>query len=283
MRVAFFRSDKAREGVLGRAFCSGVRALGDDVQMLSLTDADRCSEFDCAAMVGVKARGLFELTRAQGTHVISLDKGYCRKTHWRVAVNAHHPVDYVGRARHQPDRWERLGIDVAPWRSQGRHIIFAGASPKYHEFSGLPPPTEYAAGVVRRLKKLTEREIIYRPKPSWKGAEPVDHATYSVHQKKMDDELRGAHALVTHGSNSCFDAMVAGVPSVILGDGVARPISSTAIEDAENPRLASNDERMQLLANLAYCQFTLDEFADGRAWSVLRPQIIEAQSANGNP
>lgn len=79
-----------------------------------------------------------------------------------------------------------------------------------------------------------------------------------------------AHILVTHGSNACLDAMMAGIPSIILGPGVMGPISSRDLADLEHPRMAGKAERSQLLANLAYHQWTEAEMASGLAWGVIR-------------
>lgn len=274
MRVGFFFADKARERLLAEAFCVGVKVHGDDVIARPLEQALGCEDIDVAAMIGVKARGLFHHFRRQGAHVVSIDKGYCRATHFRVAVDAHHPTDYVAKAKHGFDRWKALDLRAEPWREKGEHVVFAGSSAKYHAFCELPDPTEFAAKLVRRIARATGRRVIYRPKPSWKEAVPVEHATFSKHPRRLTDEFVDAHCLVTHGSNACFDAMLAGIPSIVLGDGVVRPISSTSLDDIEAPRLATDAERRQLLSNLAYCQFTPAEFASGEAWSVLRPQIF---------
>ncbi len=151
--------------------------------------------------------------------------------------------------------------------------MLAGSSAKYHAFYGLSDPTRYAQKIVKQLAHLTKREIIYRPKPSWREAVPIRGTRFSPPKSYMLENLGHilptAHCLITHGSNACFDAMVAGVPSIILGDGVALPISSCdlyKIEDLPKPR---DHARLQLLANLAYHQWTESELASGQAWDTI--------------
>lgn len=283
MRIAFLHSDKPRERILADAFADGARVHGDTVELSPLTpEVEVAVSADVAVMVGVKSRERWHAHWDAGIHVVMLDKGYCRGKgagpvrgweYWRISVDGHHPTRYLERMRRPSDRWNRLGIDVMPWRASGEHIILAGSSAKYHDFYGLNDPTAFAHGVVKSIRAATQRAIVYRPKPSWRDAIPITKTRFSAGKEPLAEILTGAHALITHGSNACFEAMLAGVPSIVLGDAVAKPISSTSLDDIEAPRVAGDEERMQLLANLAYAQFTLSEFASGEAWSNTRSFI----------
>jgi len=79
--------------------------------------------------------------------------------------------------------------------------------------------------------------------------------------------------LVTHGSNACFDAVCLGIPCIILGDAVAKNMSSTTLDEIESPRLASEAERHQWLSDLAYWQWTEAEHASGEAWDFLGKRL----------
>lgn len=285
MRLAFLASSKPRERILADAFAQGARVHGDDVEIVPLGDDPAPVDCDVAIMVGVKSRERWQAYWKAGAHTIMLDKGYSRIKaagpargwhYWRIAVDGHHPTRYVAGMGRPADRFERLGLKVAPWRKRGKHIVIAGSSAKYHDFYGLMNPTRWTAKLVGELKEHTERRITYRPKPSWREAVPVVGTRFSGGGETIDGVLEGAHALITHGSNACFEAMLAGVPSLILGDGVARPISSHVVAAIEDLYLAEEAERMQLLANLAYCQFSLAEFASGEAWEITRPLIYGA-------
>lgn len=285
MRVGVWYSNKGRDERVAEAFAAGCRTLGDEAIAEQSDDYSTPIGFDAAFVFGVKARERFQDIRAAGVHTIYFDKGYVRTSapggdkdpeFWRVAVNAHHPTRYLGSLRSPTDRWERLGIELKPWRSSGEHIIIAGSSLKYHAFNGLDHPTVYAEDIVRKIRKRSERPIIYRPKPSWTGAVPVAGASYSRHPERIQDLLHGAHALVTNGSNSCFEAVVAGIPCIVLGEAVASPISSITLKDIESPVLASENDRIQWCADLAYCQWTLSELASGEAWQHIRG-LVDAE------
>ena len=156
------------------------------------------------------------------------------------------------------------------WRKSGLQIVFAGSSAKYHAFYDLPDPTAYAREVVARITKLSDRPIIYRPKPSWREAVPVPGSRFSHGKEGILSALANAHCLITHGSNACFEAALMGIPTIVLGAAVARPISSTSLDDIEFP---FRGKRIQWLNNLAYHQWTEGEMRSGEAWQTVREQL----------
>lgn len=283
MRVTFWHSDKPREHLLADAFAAGVRTHADDTcELRPLQPHIVVAACDVAVMVGVKSRELYQAHWAAGIHVIYLDKGYTRHSipgpvkvweYWRTAIDAHHPTGRLMRVARPDDRAERLGLVLQPWRKKGSRIVLAGSSLKYHDFYGLRHPTTWAQKLVKQIQTVSELPIVYRPKPSWREAVPIDGTEFS-RDGDITEVLENAWCLVTHGSNAVFEAAINGIPSVVLGDAVAKPISSQTIEEIPNPKLASYADRHQWLANLAYCQWTLEEMASGEAWSILRPQLF---------
>ena len=282
MRVVFYYAEKPRERILQGAFAEGVKVHGDEFEARLLSQ--EVVDCDVAVMVGVKSRELFQANWKAGTHTVLLDKGYHRATYpggargwiyWRVAVNAHQCTAYLSQNR-PSDRAKKIGWHVRRWRKNGSHILFGGSSQKYHEFVDAGDPTEFAKKTIRRIAKFSSREIIYRPKPSWDGAVPVEGATLRDEFVPLVHDLEGAWATVTHGSSICLESILCGVPVIVLGDAVAKPISSTDLLEIESPRLASEDEVSQWLANLAYQQWTLAEFASGEAWGNIKSVIYGA-------
>lgn len=282
MKIAFLHSDKSRERLLADAFLMGARAHGHETIALSLGQETEADLFDVAVMVGVKSRERFYAQRRLGRHVIMLDKGYSRHKReggrtwefWRTAVDAHQPTSRLSKITQPDDRMVAAGWRPKRWRKSGAHIIVAGSSEKYHAFYGLVHPTRYARGIVLRLwQHSQDLRIVYRPKPSWHDATPLKRAAFSRPPESLSDLLPSAHALITHGSNACFDAVMAGVPAIVLGDGVAKPISSTSLKDIDAPLMVDSAIRRQWLANLAYFQWTESEMASGECWAFLQGQI----------
>lgn len=288
MIVGFLHSDKPRERLLADAVLSGVLASGDDGWKLPLGGTVDPASADVFCLCGVKSRELFRHLHGHGAHVLYFDKGYVRRyggsgpaawEYWRIALDAQQPTAYFMEEPRPAIRWTRLGLKMKPWRAavvpdDRRAIVIAGSSAKYHAFHGLPDPTAYVAKLVRRLRKTTDRPIVYRPKPSWKEAVPIEGARFSPASESLGDLLNDAWCLITHGSNACIDAVLEGVPCIILGDGLARPISSTELEDVMSPRLAADSERRRFATALAWCQWTRSELASGEMWRAMRPLVL---------
>lgn len=242
---------------------------------------------DVVCFFGVKSAKMFHRALAENVTVVYFDKGYSRSRlnsmeYYRVAVNAQNAADFVGRANHKDDRFEKLEWKLRPY-DQGtkNYILFAGSSRKYHNIHRLPHPTQYARECFKEIKKYSPRPIIYRPKPSWvrhQDCVQIEGTTFSGPERLIRDVFRDTYVLVTHGSNACVDAMVHGIPSVIIGCGVSRSISSTQLSEVNNPIIPLEDERYQLMSNLAYCQWKLEEIASGEAWQThIYPEITRAQ------
>lgn len=282
MRVTFWHSDKPRECILADAFADGVRLAGDSCELRRLLPEPEVADCDVAVMVGVKSRRLYRAHWDRGIHVVYLDKGYSRHAapghvkiweYWRVAIDAHHPTRDLMDRPCGPDRWQALGTPWTGWRESGSTVLLAGSSQKYHDFYGLKEPTGWARKVIGELRDRTNMEIVYRPKPSWREAVPIEGSRFSAGDRTIEQELAGCWCLVTHGSNAVFEAQLAGVPTIVLGEAVSRPISSTSLDDILSPHLAKRAERAQWFHNLAYYQWTLPEMAAGACWRWVRPLI----------
>jgi hypothetical protein len=123
-------------------------------------------------------------------------------------------------------------------------------------------PMEWERRIVDKLRKYTKRNIIYRPKPSWRGFVPIDGTFLSIDPQPIADILSNAHALVTYYSNASFDALAAGVP-IYTVEGPAKVASIDSIENIENVEEYKKINRKQLFNDISYCHFTKDEIASG--------------------
>lgn len=270
--IVFFHSDKPREIMLANAFTQGAITHGLNA-VTSLRGTPIPADVTLACMVGVKSLKLWRYFQKRGIPTMMFDKGYSRHTkggcweYWRVSYNAHNPTrTTLMSVNHPSDRFDRLGFDVKPWRTGGDHILFAGSSAKYQNFQRMRDPTSYAVRVIQALRKHTDRPIIYRPKPSWRDAVEIPGTIYSGPKQPLQSVFDNCHAVVTHGSNTSFEAALNGIPSVVLGDAVMRSISITDLCDVESPLIR---DRSQVFYNLAYHQWTLSEFESGEAFETI--------------
>lgn len=274
MKAVFWHSIHAREKALAAAVAKGAERSGDQIDCRLAPPEPELCDCDLACLVGVKTRDWFKLYRDAGIPVALFDKGYVRtlsqSRFWRVSLNGVQPLDYVRQAQHSPERWTELGVKVSGWKPRGSAVLIAGSSAKAMRWGGVMDATAWVRDLVRHIRHLTDRPIIYRPKASWRDAEPIEGTEFNQERHELRDCMRRSAVMVVSSSNACFDAVLAGLPVIVLGEGIARPIASTSIDDLAAPRLADRRERMQWLANLAHCQFTLKEYAAGTGWRQIR-------------
>jgi hypothetical protein len=288
-----------RENDLAQAIQSGAKTCGDEVEIRETTTTEPIV-VDCDLMlaIGCKNRYRFQAYEKAGIPYAYFDKGFIRTRapikwldYWRVSVNGHQPVAYVRLSHNTRERADSMGLDFSPWYSRNKSrdvILLDGSSGKHMAFHDMGDPQHEAEKLFERIRNVSQRPVVYRPKPSFRRFEDGGR-TYSpkpiagtewargrpgVHNKDVAYDLRRSHVVVTHGSNLCFDAALLGIPSVVLGHGIAGPISSQFLTELENPRLATDDERRAWLNNVAYCQFKLAEFQSGLGWQAIKDMMV---------
>ena len=89
----------------------------------------------------------------------------------------------------------------------------------------------------------------------------------------IEDWLKNAHCLVTYGSCTSVNALLAGVPAICLGPNPARPVCSRSLDDIENPPFPRERKLRIWLNNLAWCQWSAKEFRSGEAWDFLEREL----------
>lgn len=290
IRIAFVVSDKARTVHFGNTLRAGARAHGDEVKLLSKDDVNelKAGDFDGIGIMGIAQQSIKvrDLCASWGIHYLVFDKGYCgRDRYTRVSVDGWQPLHYFQQKRPM-FRLERLMRDrslrVEPRKVSGKRVLLAGHCQAHANYHGLGDVQDYHQAVASKLLHHTDKLVSYRPNPSWArrhggasvdlGLEPVQLSSFDV---LLQDVLPGTHLLVTHGSSAAFAAYSAGVPVMTLGGGITRPIGLTEedFEEIDTPVWPDDDTRYQFFADVAYCQWTAEEYASGEAWATIKEQV----------
>lgn len=151
-----------------------------------------------------------------------------------------------------PERWERLGVDLAPWRSIGRDVVILpqrGIGER-----GVAMPLTWTAQMYDGLKARTSRPISIRRHPGVAKLEPYE-------------ALMTAHAAVTWASGAAIKAIVAGVPVFYGLEGwIGAAAASRDINRLETPPLP---DRLPMLHRLAWAQWSILEIHSGEAFAWL--------------
>lgn len=189
-----------------------------------------------------------------GATVLVAENGYLPKVagakHYALAISNHNGA---GRWRvGGPERWESFGIELAPWRESGSHILVLpqrGIGPP-----GIAMPTAWPQRAFAQLRARTSRRIEVRRHPGQEKSEPYR-------------ALHGAHAAVTWGSGAAIKALVVGVP--VFHDfprWIGAPAARLGFLELEDPFLG---DRLPMFQRLAWAQYTLSEIESGFAFDWL--------------
>jgi hypothetical protein len=168
--------------------------------------------------------------------------------YYRWIVNAYQ----MREIREVPDdRWKAAKTPLWPWQRTGRHIVLAEPSPTYQRFHGIEGWTERT---IAELKRLTDRPIVIRDKEMQRFS------------RKLHEDLKGAHCLVTHGSNAAVESVIMGCPVFVHPDSAAALVGRTDLRDIEQPLYP---DREPWVRSLAYSQFNEAELTNGVLWRLL--------------
>jgi hypothetical protein len=192
----------------------------------------------------------------------AIDTGYFgngkTKSVHRVTKNA---LQYLGPIiEREPERARSFGYKFKKF-TPGRKILLVPPSMKVMDLFGQPSPEEWVEQVSQQLKNYTDRPIEVRLKPL--RSERI--STMTMEAALADD----VHCLITYNSIAAVEALMAGKPSIVLGQNAASVIAETNLSRVDRPKIPNRDEMDAYMAHLAYCQFTVPELRSGFAWNTV--------------
>ena len=254
---------KLFERIGGKIKSLGGRVVYHDTSQLDLLPSDIIPIVGCQP----ESTPLIKKWRAAGRKWIYWDRGYVRRI---FATDLPYGSDggyyrwHVGSFQLQvimerpDDRWRAMRTDVLPWHTKGRHIVVAEPSPTYARFHQIDGWTKRT---LDHLSRITDRPIVLRDKEMQRRA--IDKMQGG---RRLYDDIRGAHCLVTHGSNAATEAAIMGCPVYVHQDSAAALVGQTDLNMIDVPIYP---DRQPWLNALAYSQFNETELVDGTLWRLL--------------
>lgn len=210
--------------------------------------------------------------QAAGGRLLVAENGYIlpeggeKWQHFAIAEGGHNGSGFTpwgGVAR-----WERMGIELRPWRESGRHVVVCcqrGIGSRQ-----MASPVDWERDVVAQLHKLTNRPIIVRRHPG----KPAFHPSVAA---EMRDALIDAHACVTWSSANGVRALIEGVPVIYTAPHwICSSAASRDLAQIENPPMP---DRLPAMQRLAWAQWSVDEIADGVPFSAIAADQLTMAAA----
>lgn len=159
------------------------------------------------------------------------------------------------------DRWEALKLKLGK-RKFGKKIIIAAPDDKPCRYYGIDRE-KWLQDTLTTIAAHTDRPVVVRERSPKRS----DRVLKDPLSKVLNDDV---HALVTFNSIAGVEAVMSGVPAIVLAPShAADPVSSKILSDIETPYWPDEDLRHAWVHHLAYGQYHVSEMKNGRAWKML--------------
>jgi hypothetical protein len=201
---------------------------------------------------------LFKKWQASNRKFVYWDRGYMRRVfatwlpkgvdggYYRWHINSYQMM----KIRDVPDdRFRMMDTPLQPWKTGGRHVVIAAPTRTYAKFHET---RDWIADTIDALARVTDRQLVIRDKEQLR--------------RPLQADLEGAHALVTHGSNTAVEAAILGCPVFVHPTSAAALVGLTDIRKIEQPIYP---ERQAWANSLCYCHFNERELVDGTLWRLI--------------
>ncbi len=215
-----------------------------------------------------RAQRIIDHQESKGRHVIVLERGYfgdrlndCTS----VALIGTDGLPYFNNDNSSDDRFKESGIQLKPWKPGNDYVVVAGQIPNDTSVDTV----NIRNWVYAQISAIREKgfKVVYKPHPDDTGSQRVPAETITM-RGDLDEVLKRAKCIVTFNSTVGVDAMIAGVP-VIAMDQKSRVYSIAGHDLDYLKKKGKIDEpgREQWAHDLAYCQWSKKELANGKAWA----------------
>lgn len=228
------------------------------------------SDCDVAVIWGFKPPEFVHEMQRRGTRLLVMERGYFPD---RMVWSSLGWDGLNNRARFPecPDRGERFAQHwpklLQPWKDGGRHILLIGQVPGDAALYGLNLDA-WAQDTTRQIQQVFgTAPILFRPHPLVLRTQRVRCPVGAeLSTGTLQEDFAGAKCTVTFNSNTGVESVCYGIPTVTLDIGaMAWPVTSHALDDE-----IITPDRAEWTHKLAWCQWRIEEIADGTAWDTLK-------------
>ena len=197
-----------------------------------------------------------------GRTFYAIDTGYFgngKFKYWhRITKNN---LQHLGPMEDKPDnRLKQISWKYKKPKS-GSDILICPPSEKVMKLFDQPDPETWTKNVIDELKKYTDRKIRIRLK-----LPREQRSTTNTIQADLDDNV---YCLITYNSIAATEAILHGKPAIALGPNAAQVLCNSSLSEIENLNHPTRDEVEAFARHLSYCQFTVHEMKNGKAWRII--------------
>lgn len=285
------------------ALVAGVRATGDKVICIDdFTQRNLLPKCEVFIQIGSYNKNLQQSDKSRLRKQIWV---HCSKHNKNVAIldcafllpeNGEHYYSfgfnglkrnaYYRNQNCSDDRWKQLNTQLQPWREPkpDQSILIIGQTLNGSSTQNVNIAKWHNA-VVRKCLEETERHIIFRVHRNYTRGNDYsilkkellqnNRVELSFHEtgKPLAEDLERSFLTVVYNSNACVESIIKGIPVYAANSGaMSWEVSNQGRDILTDLKMP---DRQQWANNIAYCQWTLEELRNGKAWKHLRKAITD--------
>ncbi|MGU3575474.1 hypothetical protein ACLBWZ_08070 [Brucellaceae bacterium C25G] len=226
------------------------------------------SKADIAVIWSWKRPQIIETAKRKNTPLIVMERGFIQpRNEWvSLALNGFNNRGYFPPANDGGKRWEEhFSHHLRPWQERKGYALLIGQVPGDSSLNGLDI-VKWAQSRTDALLKAGQT-VVYRPHPL--ADTPVPDGTVCS-RRDLQTDLKHAGFVVTFGSTTAVEAVLAGVPVCVEDKGsVAYPMGSHHIDEP-----LKRPDRTRWCHDLAWRQWSINELKNGMAWRHLSTAFL---------
>lgn len=211
--------------------------------------------------------------------VIVLEVGAIKRNiTWKMGLNGiNRNASWV--PVYEQDRPKKLGLNLNPWKTEGKYILICGQNSKSEQWANMPPMEVWMKRCITQIRKYTKRPIVLRPHPR----SPITDISSSFENvffntpKKIngsyddyDFNLDDVFLVISHNSNPGVQAIINGVQTLSHTSSLAYPMSIKKIDNILQNFLP---DRTDWLNVISHTEFTLTELESGIPYKNLTTKL----------
>lgn len=273
MKISIFpRFGASNSSPVFQSFCNGAKKLGYEV-------VEHDQNADAMVIWSVLWHGkmknnqeIWNFSKKSGKKIIVLEVGgLFRGKTWRVGLNHINNLGFFGKKENYDlNRPKKLGIFLKTPQKVGDNILICGQHSKSQQWVNRPPPEKWLVDLVNKIKKHSDRKIVFRPHPrdyEWCQFLPKLGIDIRIPKKVTgtyddfdhDQEFLNAWCVFNPCSNTGIQAAIAGIPVFTEFDSLAYPVSNKDFSKIENPEIFNKENWLLDICHTEWMDYELEE------------------------
>lgn len=265
--ISLYSKSVARAGV------NTMAAIKTGLQRLGYTIREQDDKCDMAVICSTLWNGrmapnrevFFNYTKS-GRNVLVFDAGALNRGKlWRLGINAIHREGYFGPKGNDDTRRRRLGIELKPWKKNGKNLLICLQHSKSYQWRGQPHLSVWANKIVEVARREGWSNIAVRPHPrdpfvNMVGIKIITPKSIGEDEFDLVSCIQNYGAVVNFSSNVGIIAAIHGIPVFVGERSLAFDVRSGNLN---NLKLVDYPDREKWINDFVYTEWTNEEIAEG--------------------